>query len=638
MHARLTLEAGDCRPATLDLTPEQPATIGRGRDNSVVLRDSLASRLHAKVYWEGGHWFVRDFGLNGTRLDDERITGGAELTDGRLLRIGDVALRFSALAGSGTVDALVPGAPETLHTYRPRGENHQTKAVEHPMSRRPADPPQEVADRQRRMDDLTALCKYMSAAVELKSPHELIEAALRTILNQTAARLTGYLSFDPNEPEPKLVLPEDASVDATLSRRLTQQAFTTGTTVWMFPDLTSKHSPTDSLSMYADAVCIPLKASGEIVAALHAYRTGRTFQERDVRFMEAVAGFLAHGLEIHRTRRKLEAENSRLRTHAPVADEIIGESAAMTHLRQQIVRAAPQSLTVLVQGESGSGKELVAFALHKNSRRSSGPLVVVNCANLSPATFDFELFGNGDHIGFFRQADEGTLFFDEISDLSLECQAKILRVIEGKSFRPVGANREVTTDVRIVAATNRDLEAEVRAGRFRADLYFRLCVITLRVPPLRERLDDVPELASVFLLKVATECRRNFRLAPAAVDKLQNYDWPGNVRQLRAAIESAAVMSDTDLLDAESIPLPESPDVDADSASLSGYGLPPSLNVDDIETWAIHRALRQTGGNVSHASKLLGMSRDTLHTKIKKKAIDRDALVNTPEPAALTMS
>ncbi|MFO0805255.1 MAG: FHA domain-containing protein [Gemmataceae bacterium] len=324
MHARLTLEAGDCQPATLDLAPERPVTLGRGRDNTVVLRDSLASRLHAKIYCEGGHWFVRDFGLNGTRLDGERIAGGAELTDGRLLRIGDVALRFSAMVGSGTADALASGAPETLHTYRPHGESHQTKAVEHPMSRRPADPPQEVADRQRRVDDLTALCKYMSAAVELKSPHEMIEAALRTILNQTAARLTGYLNFDPNEPVPKLVLPEDASVDATLSRRLTKQAVATGGTVWMFPDLTSKHSPTDSLSMFADAVCIPLKASGEIVAALHAYRTGRTFQERDVRFIEAVAGFSPTGLRstghgaIWRPKTRDSARTPRSRTRSSV--------------------------------------------------------------------------------------------------------------------------------------------------------------------------------------------------------------------------------------------------------------------------------------------------------------------------------
>lgn len=640
MHARLIVEAGECHPATLDLAPERPITLGRGRDNTVVLRDTLASRLHAKIYSEGGRWFVRDFGLNGTRLDGERIAGGAELTDGRLILIGEVALRFSALVGTGngTHEPVIPGAPETLPLNRPHGESHQTKAVEHPMSRRPADPPQEVAERQRRVDDLSALCKYMSGALEVKNAHCLIELALRTILNQTAARLTGYLSFDPHEPTPKIVLPEEASVDATLSRRLTQQAFATGATVWLFPELTDKHAPTDSLLAFADAICIPLKASGETVAALHAYRTGRSFQERDVRFMEAVATFLAHGLEIHRNWRKLEAENSRLRTHAPVADEIIGESSPIMHLRQQIVRAAPQSLTVLVQGESGSGKELVATALHRNSKRTAGPLVVANCASLSPTTFDLEMFGNKEHPGFFRQADEGTLFFDEVSDLSLECQAKILRIIEGKSFRPVGATRDVNADVRIVAATNRDLEAEVRAGRFRADLFFRLCVITIRMPALRERLDDVPELANVFLLKIATECRRSFRLSPAAVDKLQSYEWPGNVRQLRAVIESAAVMSESDVLDADSIPLPVQLKVDDDSASVSGFGLPPSLNVDELETWAIHRALRQTGGNVSHASKLLGMSRDTLHTKIKKKAIDRDALVNTPEPTALTLS
>jgi len=638
MHARITLEAGDCLPAALDLAPDRPVTVGRGRDNAIVLRDSLASRLHAKIYCEGGRWFVRDFGLNGTRVDGERITGGAELADGRLIRIGDVALRFSAVVGSGSATHEVPAlnGPETLATYRPRPENQQTRAVEYPMSRRTADPPQEVAERQRRMDDLTALCDYMSAAVELKSPHELIELALRTILNQTAAKLTGYLSFDPNEPTPRIVLPLDAAVDAPLSRRLTQQAYHTGSTVWLFPDLTDKHAPTDSLSAFADAICIPLKASSEIVAALHVYRTGRTFQERDVRYIEAVAGFLANGLEIQRHRRRLEAENSRLRTRVPPADEIIGESTAMMHLRQQIGRAAPQSLTVLVQGESGSGKELVASALHKNSRRASGPLVVVNCANLAPNTFDLELFGNAEHPGFVRQADEGTLFLDEISDLSLECQGKILRVIEGKPFRPPGTDKDVTADVRIVAATNRDLESEVRAGRFRADLYFRLCVIAIRVPSLRDRLDDVPELANLFLTRIGNECRRQFHFAPAAMVKLQRYDWPGNVRQLRAVIESAAVMSETDLLEADAIPLVLAGE--EDDAPATPQGLPPSLNVDDLETWAIHRALRQTGGNVSHASKLLGMSRDTLHTKIKKKSIDREALVSTPEPAALTMS
>ncbi len=636
MHARLTLETGDCLPAAIDLAPNRPATLGRGSDNTIVLRDSLASRLHAKIYFEDGCWRVRDFGRNGTRLDDQRVAGSAELTAGHLIRIGDVALRFSAVEAAN-FQPLPPAAPVTLPLNRPHGESHQTKVVEQPMSRRPADPPQEVADRQRRVDDLTALCKYMSAAVELRTPHELLDLALRTILNQTAARLAGYLSFDPHEPKPKVVLPEDAALDSHLSRRLTLQATQSGTTVWLFPDLTDKHVPTDSLCAFADAICVPLKASGETLAALHVYRTGRAFQERDVRFIEAVAGFLTHGIEIHRHRRKLEAENSRLRTQLPVTDEIIGESSAVMHLRQQIVRAAPQSLTVLVQGESGSGKELVALAIHRNSRRAAAPLVVVNCAN----THDTELFGSPDHVGLFLQADEGTLFFDEIADLSLECQAKILRVIEGNSFRPSGAARDIKADVRIVAATNRDLETEVRAGRFRADLYFRLCVISIRVPALRDRIEDVPELANFFLARIGSECRRSFRIAPDAMEKLQSHPWPGNVRQLRAVIQSAAAMSELDLLDPDAFPLTRPVEEPESAAGFSAFDIPPSLNVDEIETWAIHRALRQTGGNVSHASKLLGMSRDTLHTKIKKKSIDRDALINTPEPSAsssLTLS
>jgi two-component system response regulator HydG len=654
MRARLTVETGECHPAALDLAPGQPVTLGRSRDNTFVLRDTMASRLHAKIYFEDGRWHVRDFGLNGTRLDGQRITGGAELSDGRRIRIGEVVLKFTTpiLNGSGDPPSALTGSPPTLPARRNGGESHQTKVHELPGQRRPTDAPTEDAARLLRVDELTALCKFMASAVEARSPNDLIEQALRTILHQTTARLAGYLSFDPDDPTPKIVMPDAAAVDIPLSRRLTQQAYQSGKTVWLFPDLTASHAPTDSLSSFADALCIPMKSAGESFAALHIYRSGRAFLEQDVRFIEAVAGFLSHGLEIHRNRRTLEAENSRLRTHTPVADEIIGESSAVTHLRQQIVRAAPQALTVLVEGESGSGKELVALAIHRNSRRAGGPLVVVNCAAITPSTLDAELFGyakgafsgaDADQPGLFQQADDGTLFFDEVSELSLGCQAKLLRVIEGKAFRPVGAKHDVKFDVRIVAATNRDLEAEVKAGRFRSDLFFRLKVIPIRVPPLREHSEDIPELANFFLARVSSECRRNFRLTPLAIMKLQSYIWPGNVRQLRAVIESAAVMSESDVLDAEAIPLAGAVEAvgEAAPASSPAFDFPLSLNIDDIETWAIHRALRQTGGNVSHSAKLLGMSRDTLHTKIKKKAIDRDALVNTPEPVAassLTMS
>jgi two-component system, NtrC family, response regulator HydG len=644
MRARLTLEGGDCVPPTLDLSPTgQPVTLGRSRDNTLVLRDELASRLHAKIYFEDGCWHVRDFGLNGTRVDGQRVNGSIELADGQRVKIGEVVLKF--VLEPKTPPRPVKEAPPTMPMRGPaEGPHNVTKLYEIPGERPVSPEPSEQAAKQLRVDELTALCKFMTGAVETKSPHDLTNFALRAILNQTAAKLVGYLSLDPEDPGPKLVLPESAAIDIPLSRRLTAQAQAQGKTIWLFPDLSATHPPTDSLSAFADAICIPLKASGEPFATLHVYRSGRAFSERDVRFIEAVAGFLAHGLEILRTRRTLEAENSRLRIHTPAADDIIGGSNAVIHLRQQILRAAPQPFTVLVQGESGSGKELVALALHRNSRRAEGPLVVVNCAAIAPTLLEAELFGykkgafsgaDRDHPGLFQQADEGTLFLDEVGELSPDCQAKLLRVIEGKAFRPVGATADIKVDVRIVAATHRDLDKEVKAGKFRQDLLFRLKVIQIRVPPLREHPEDIPELAAFFLAKVSGECRRNFKLTSAAMRKLQAHLWPGNVRQLRAAIESAAVMSENETIDADAIPLTGSTELGAPATAAQLADMPASLDMDVIEEWAICRAMRQTGGNVSHAAKLLNMSRDTLHNKLKKlkeKGIDRTTLTSTPSP------
>ncbi len=658
MRARLTLEGGECVPPTLDLSPTgQPVTLGRGRDNTIVLRDELASRTHAKIYFEDDHWHVRDFGLNGTRVDGQRIDGATELADGQRVKIGEVVLKF-------VLEPKSPPQPvkETPSTIRVLHESphNATKVHVLPLDRiLPSDPSADQSAKQLRVDELTALCKFMTGAVETKTPLDLVSFALRAILNQTAAKLAGYLSPDPEDPGPKIVMPESAAIDIPLSRRLTAQAQKNGKTIWLFPDQIAAHSPTDSLSAFADAICIPLKASGKPFATLHVYRTGHAFVERDVRFIEAVAGFLAHGLEILRTRRTLEAENLRLRKHTPVADDIIGGSNAVIHLRQQILRAAPQPFTVLVQGESGSGKELVALALHRNSQRAEGPLVVMNCTAIAPTFLEAELFGykrgafsgaDRDHPGLFQQADEGTLFLDEVGELSLECQAKLLRVIEGKAFRPVGGTSNIKADIRIVAATHRDLDKDVTIGRFRQDLLFRLKVIQVRVPPLREHPEDVPELAAFFLARVSSECRRKFKLTPAALRKLQAYQWPGNVRQLRAAIESAAVMCESDTIDADALPLTGLTELATRATGAALTDLPPSLDMVEIETWAICRAMKQTNGNVSHAAKLLNISRDTLHTKLKKleeKGINRHSLMagNTsvtpvplgaPEPITVT--
>lgn len=640
MRARLTVEYGDCTPSTLELVPGNTVIIGRSRDNSFVIRDDLVSRLHAKVYFEEGKWYVRDFGLNGSKLGGVRLEGAGELTEGAELQIGNTRFRFTIgtaihappSTSNGVSDptpnphpsaAIAPVALDPARMTRPTAYPAQREPV-------PSTPIPSEEDTSLRTDELAALVKYMTAAVSSVDAQELIRLSLRTILNQTSATFVGYLGLDPSDPMPKLVMPERVPVDVTLSKRLTEQVRTTRNRVWLFGDSTTGASAAGSLASFTDAVCLPVGGyAGEPLAAVHAYRTGRSFTQRDVHFLEAVSGFLAPALETLRHRRKLEAENTRLRGSAPVADELIGDSSAMMNLRMQIGRAAPLPFTVLITGETGSGKELVALALHRHSPRVNGPLVVVNCAAIAPTLLEAELFGyrkgafagaDHDHPGLFEQADEGTLFLDEVADLSLECQAKLLRVIEGKSFRPVGGSREVNVDVRVVAATHRDLEQEVRNGKFRQDLLFRLRVITVKVPPLREHAEDIPELARFFLERISQQLRKPLRLTGAAESKLYNYTWPGNVRQMRAILESGAVMAEGDEIDADLLHL--GPVSDAPAATVTA-DVPASLDIDDIETWAILRALRQTSGNVSQAARVLGISRDTLHTKLKKKNIDR---------------
>jgi Nif-specific regulatory protein len=660
MRARLTVEAGDCTPTAFDLTPGQPATLGRSRDSALVLKDDLASRLHAKVYFEDGRWVLRDFGLNGTKVAGARVSGAVELADGTTIQIGDTKFRFALAPAADPAATVLRGKPlsasrsavtaaQTPTSFRPPSASkpaldqrtpegyNATRVHAAPDRGIEATPPPSDPARLK-VDDLTALCRYMTAAVEAADPHEVIRAGLRTILHQTAAKVAGYLSLDPADPTPKFVLPEQAAVDVPLSKKLTERVRTERRMVWLFNDAESDgptRQPTESLASFHDAIGLPLSAAGEAFAALHVYRTGMPFVEREVRFIEALGGYLARALDTHRHRRKLEAENNRLRAAVPTADELIGDSSAMMQLRSQIARAAPQPFTVLINGESGSGKELVAQALHRQSSRGDGPLVVVNCAAIAPTLLEAELFGyrrgafsgaDRDHPGLFEQADEGTLFLDEVGELTLECQAKLLRVIEGKPFRPVGGTQDVKVDVRVIAATHRDLDKEVKAGRFRADLMFRLRVIPVTVPPLREHAEDVPELARFFLERLSIQCRRTFKLTPAAMKKLMAFPWPGNVRQLRAVLESAAVMSESDAIDAGDLPL------GAVSEPAQAADLPPSLDVDALETWAIRKALRQTHGNVSKAAQVLGMSRDTLHTKLKKKGIDRESLIAGADP------
>jgi two-component system response regulator HydG len=603
MPARLTIETGQGEPRSCPLELGAALTLGRHRKNTVVLHDEHASRWHAEIFHDKGRWFIRDTGtMNGTRVNGTAITQPFPLEDGQLIGIGRTFLRFALeaeLNGAKTAPQLqvAPPAEATTDLF---------------------DPEKTVLCQ----DELTMLCRFMSSALKEGDAQALIHKALEVVHGQVGAAVSGFLNLDREQPLPKMVLPKLARVDVHLSRQLTQAVQRQGRTVWLGAQSTVLEE-SESLLSYADALCVPLLAGETSLGALHVYRAGRLFTEREVRFCEVLAGHAAIVLNVLRARRNLEAENSRLRSHSPLADEIIGQSPVMQALRQKIDRLAPHKTTVLIVGESGSGKELVALALHRHSPRREGPLVSVNCAAIAPSLLESELFGHRrgafssaerDHAGLFQQADEGTLFLDEVGELSHDCQAKLLRVMEGKGFRPVGAEAETQVDVRILAATHRNLQQEVDASRFRQDLFFRLQGIQIAVPALREHVDDIPDLVEYFVERLSVEYGRQIKLTAAALKRLQEYAWPGNVRQFRSVLEGAVALGDKNTIDAADLMLP------TNSSSTE----PPSLNLETLEMWAIRKAIRQTRGNLTQAAHCLGVVRDTLANKMKKYGITRE--------------
>jgi transcriptional regulator with PAS, ATPase and Fis domain len=290
-------------------------------------------------------------------------------------------------------------------------------------------------------------------------------------------------------------------------------------------------------------------------------------------------------------------------------------SAPMRQLMQLVERVAVTSASVLIQGETGSGKELVARAIHHYSMRCSKPWVDVSCAALPDQLIESELFGydrgafsgaESNKPGLFEMADRGTLFLDEIGELEPKMQVKLLRVLDGVPYYRLGGVRKITADVRVIAATNQDLEGQIRTGRFRADLFHRIAQINLKVPPLRERAEDILPLSEHFLFQQ----NPRLRLASCAIDKLQHYSWPGNIRELRNTIIKASVMTEDSEIRAHDVPL-------AVLQSPADNPAPATSDLGDMEKNMIHKVMLQTGGHQQRAADLLGISKRTLSRKLK---------------------
>lgn len=609
MTARLVLELGIGAPLTVLLSQELPIKIGRNPDNDLVIQDEHASRFHAEVYFDSGTFFLKNHSKkNGTRLNGNRISEEVVLQNQCKINIGDAQIRFE--------DAVI------IHE-----DGNKTL------------PELELQDEEKEMmsgnvvtqflhDELGLLFSYVADSIGENNPRDLVGKALEILLKRTRAEKVGFLSLDTKEFMLKQVLPADTSLDLVLSKTLTKEAVSRGKTVWLLQEQVGIEA--ESLRSMKDAVCLLLKTkafesgSGSILGAVHLYHSRRFFNFKEVRFAEFLVDCLANSLLVLRQRRALEADNNRFKfVEEKDKGLIIGSSKLVLKMKQEIARTALRNAPVLITGDSGVGKELVALELHKRSSRSAAPMVSVNCATISPGLADAELFGNEKgaytgadraNTGYFQQADDGILFLDEVGELSQECQAKLLRTLESGKIRPL-RGKEISVNVRVISATNRDLQKEVKEGRFREDLFYRLNTCVIKVPSLKERLEDLPELVDFFLNRFSVEYRKRFLFAPEVLEKLKKYHWPGNIRQLKSVLESGVNRAESETLHAEDIDIPTNDAI--------GGEVPKNIRLTEVESWAIKIALERNGWNQTQAAKVLGIHRETLLDKMKKYKIEK---------------
>ncbi len=398
--------------------------------------------------------------------------------------------------------------------------------------------------------------------------------------------------------------------------------------------------------MKIDSKVVVISGHGNIESAVKAIKLGAfDFVEKPLSLEKTVL-VIRNALR----QRRLEAENRALRARVDRAGKMVGESLLMRQLREQVAMAAPTNGRVLIFGENGTGKELVARTVHVLSRRRNQPFVEVNCAAIPEELIESELFGHvkgaftgavADRKGKFEAAQNGTIFLDEIADMSVKTQAKVLRVLQEQVTEPVGSTSQVQIDVRVLAATNKDLLAEIRAGHFREDLYFRLNVIPVFVPPLRERAEDIPLLVDHFIADFAVEYGRPAKtVTPGAMARLKTYRWPGNVRELRNVIERVVIMApgdeigERDLAFLSTDSLAEKPIDDAGAPAVPLY-----TARDQFEREYILRELAHQQGNISRTAEVLGVERSNLYRKMRsfgiapRRAESADEVADSEEEA-----
>lgn len=664
MIAYLVVRDGNKWRDVYPLTPGQLMTVGRAPTNRLVLQDEICSRNHCEIFQSGSGWVLRDLGSrNGTLLNGKQVVGDIPLSPGDMIQMGvtefiytlDLAETLSKRiekrgldedtdAAMKATSIPVPTlAPEILH--RKRSTRFQTQGRHEQVPRDRTS--QELAK-------LYRLALEMGSAAESK---RLAEVVLNGLLGSTSADIGAILVLprdaDANiDPADLRVLAFDSlnqvpyqKASDYLSRIVLTDREAILARDIAADQLLSQRESLDEIEARS-VICAPIRHGDVIYGLVHLYSTNcdKPLGPEDLEFTLAVADQCAVAMESIRREESLadglarvRDENQKLREQLAIESELVGSSPFMEQLNFKIARIAPTDATVLIRGESGVGKELVSRAIHFSSHRRKGPFVCLNCAALTESLLESELFGHekgsftgaiGRKLGKFEQSHQGTLMLDEVGEMSLSIQAKFLRVLEGHPYERVGGGTPVRVDVRVVAATNRDLERAVEAGTFRRDLYFRLRVVEIVVPPLREHRADIPLLANHFLERFVRKTGRAIKgYTPAALEHLMKYDWPGNVRELQNIIERAVILCSGEFVGPHDIQysgLEVTEGVDRDRlVSNERYR---ETTLESVEQSHILATLERTQWNKSQAAQILGIERSTLDRKLKRYHAERPKL------------
>ena len=616
MKPRLAAITGKLKDTVIAMT-EGPVLIGRQTGANLRIRNAAVSRRHAIIERDGDKYIIADLdSRNGTFVNDMPVTR-CELHHGDRVQIGESQFFFlieetDDVSQTGEIrfdEAPLLGAPAVRMTY--------SDAL-FVMAR-----------------DLSALLKISTTINAIRGLDKLQKALLELLFEVVPARHGAILltsSHADSDDEFSSIMALDqmggAGQTVNVSRTIVRRVLSDGAAILINEVDSNGNLKTESLiaARSRSVLCVPLIMLERKLGAIYLDSDDpqARFDENHLQLVTAVAAIAAVAIENARNFESLESENARLMVDADIEHNMVGESPLLQRVYQLISKVAPTDSTVLISGESGTGKELAARAIHRNSKRADKPFIAVNCAALAETLLESELFGHekGAFTGALLQkkgrlelADGGTIFLDEIGDLSPTLQTKLLRVLQEREFERVGGNRTIKIDVRLLAATNRELEEAIMKGTFRQDLYFRLNVVKLTMPPLRERRDDIPLLANYFARKYAEKCNRKVMgISSEARKRLMTYDWPGNVRELENAIERAVVLGTTEHILADD--LPEAV-VEANTTMSSEAGSTYHEQVVQTKKRMITDAIKQANGNYTAAAKLLNLHPNYLHRLIR---------------------